>query len=810
MTHETRRIDPLLALGVATAVGPPLLLSPWVTGAVLMLAVVLTHRACPRWLPWAGALLAIVAAVRTHRALRVADEGHQRTVVALTPPRRCEFEGEVVRSPVVITAAGSLQEPAGSAELGRARIDVRVLTGTCEQGPAPNTIVRLHGGPETAVRGATLEIVADMAAVQRFDNPGSLEPALGLALSGVTASGRFIDARTVERGRGLRAAIDRARARVRRRIEASFSRDVAPLARALVLGETDLIEGDREAFRDSGLAHLLAVSGTHLVLAVLAFVRLLTFLLLRINVLARRLDVRRIAAALGLPLALIYADFAGGGGSAWRAAVMLAAALLTRVFARRASPSRCLAFALAGPALMDPLVLADASFALSLAATSALMLTAEHRDSGATAPRLGRLRAMMRVTLAATLGTAPVLLLLGARLPLHGVAANLLAAPVGELVALPASLLHAGAWWAPPVESRLAALAGGGLRLVRAIAFSASTGPLATIRLPPPTALELGILAVGTLAMFRTRPLRLWILALTMTALGGAEWIASVQGKPKDGLRITALDVGQGDSLLVDFPDGRAMLIDGGGMVGSGIDIGKRVLLPELAARRRRRLDVVVITHPHPDHFLGLLSALPELEVGELWESGLASATQPDGPLARLIEMLIKRGTIRRGPAELCPLSRAFGGVDVAVLAPCPAFDSSASANDNSIVLRLRYGARTALLVGDAERATETQLIEHEGRGLRADLLKVGHHGSRTSSTAEFLDAVRPELAMISSGVRNRFGHPAPITLDTLRARDVDVWRTDREGAIAFWTDGKTMRVTTAREARQALRRVSR
>ena len=280
--------------------------------------------------------------------------------------------------------------------------------------------------------------------------------------------------------------------------------------------------------------------------------------------------------------------------------------------------------------------------------------------------------------------------------------------------------------------------------------------------------------------------------------------MAHREGAPTGGLRITALDVGQGDSLLVEFPDGRAMLVDGGGMVGSGIDLGRRVLLPELAARRRRRIDIVVVTHPHPDHFLGFLTALPELEVGEVWESGLASATDPDGALARLLRTLGDRGAVLRRPAELCRGTHSFGGAEVRVLAPCPGFDGLASANDNSIVLQLRLGSRSALLVGDAERETEARLVATYGTSLKADLLKVGHHGSRTSSTPAFLAAVAPEVAIISSGVRNRFGHPARVTLDALASRSIDVRRTDRKGAIVFWTDGKTFGLTNIVDARRA------
>ena len=800
MRRDVTRFDPVLVLGIACAAGPPLVLAPLVTAATLVVGLVLAWGALPRaWPPFLLAL-AVLAGVRAESALERADLEHRAVAERLSPPQRCELRGRIARSPIVVGGAAG---PSALA-LGRARFDVDVLGGVCEHGPAPLTRVRLYEGPEDAARGDVFDLVVDLAAVQRFDNPGLTDPRLALASSLVTASGRIVDASRGQGGVGVRAAIDHFRSHVRRRIESSLPADVAPLSRALVLGETDLDEGDRAAFQGSGLAHLLAVSGTHLVIAVMAFVRLLGAALVRINWLARRGDARCLAAALGVPLAVAYADFAGGSGSAWRAAVMLGCALVTRALGEKPNGTRCLAFALLGPVLIEPLATADASFLLSLAATSALMAMPRGASSDRTQFIVHHVGEAIRTTVAATLATAPILLLLGAALPIHGVAANLLAAPIGELIALPASLLHAGLWWAPPLEGALATIAAGALRTVQAIAHAAADSPGATWALPPPTAVELAVCALSVLAVACWKSRRWLVGGAAIAALVAAEIVAHREGAPTGGLRITALDVGQGDSLLVEFPDGRAMLVDGGGMVGSGIDLGRRVLLPELAARRRRRIDIVVVTHPHPDHFLGFLTALPELEVGEVWESGLASATDPDGALARLLRTLGDRGAVLRRPAELCRGTHSFGGAEVRVLAPCPGFDGLASANDNSIVLQLRLGSRSALLVGDAERETEARLVATYGTSLKADLLKVGHHGSRTSSTPAFLAAVAPEVAIISSGVRNRFGHPARVTLDALASRSIDVRRTDRKGAIVFWTDGKTFGLTNIVDARRA------
>ena len=204
-----------------------------------------------------------------------------------------------------------------------------------------------------------------------------------------------------------------------------------------------------------------------------------------------------------------------------------------------------------------------------------------------------------------------------------------------------------------------------------------------------------------------------------------------------------------------------------------------------------------MLSHPHPDHYLGLTKGLAAVRVGELWDTGQGEAEGAGGAYADLLASLRMRGARVLRPGELCG-ARDVGGATVEVLAPCPAHDAMRGANDNSFVVRVRYGERAILFVGDAEHEEETTLLRASAPSLRADVLKVGHHGSRTSSTAPFVAAVRPSLAVLSVGVRNRFGHPHPRTLATLSAAGVRALRTDRDGAVTVETDGRALRVTTA------------
>lgn len=806
--------DPIVLVALCLLASAALALAPIATAlAAMVITVALRRRAGPVTRAVAlGAML--LGGLRARAALARGEALHQRTTALLPAPSRCEGEGTVMSSPVVMrgreepparspTAAGEPLSPV--LVRTEARIDVAIDAGACGEREIPRASplhARLYGAPEDLARGDRVAIVADLAPVHLFLNEGSADPRPAIARSLVSASGGALEVRRLTRARGIAALIDHARAHVRARIEASYHPEARALGRALVLGETDLDPLDDEAFRVSGLSHLLAVSGTHLVIAVAGFAAALRALLVRIPPLAARLDAERVSSACAVPAAWIYADFAGGSGSAVRAAAMLSAAMLARALGRRPNAVRSFAWSLLIFGALDPLLACDVSFALSAAATAGL--TSLKRPIAAfmvhgPAP-VQKLLDATATTLAAMAGCTPILMLLSPTLPLLGLAANLVAAPLGELAALPICLAHAALGFSPAAEQGAAWVGSGALLGVRAIArLSASTGTALPVPRPTPAALAVIAVALACAWAAETRRRRALAILAGFAAWALCEAAAVRAGAPRGLLRISVLDVGQGDAALIDLPDGSAILVDGGGFVGSPVDTGARVLLPVLRARRRRALAAAVLSHPHPDHFGGLNTTLPALSVGALWDSGQGEDQGAGPAYASLLAGLRARGVPVLRPGDLCGAPHGFGGATIEVLAPCPSFAPDEGANDNSLVLRITYGRRRALLVGDAEHAAEEALARRYGSALRADFLKVGHHGSRTSTSAAFLDLVSPEVATISCGVRNRFGHPHPNTLATLARRGVTTLRTDRGGEIVWETDGE--RVSVSRPA---------
>jgi competence protein ComEC len=259
---------------------------------------------------------------------------------------------------------------------------------------------------------------------------------------------------------------------------------------------------------------------------------------------------------------------------------------------------------------------------------------------------------------------------------------------------------------------------------------------------------------------------------------------------PRNALLVEAIDVGQGDSLLLITPEGKTLLVDGGGFGGGprqapqDFDIGEQVVSEALWSRGIRRLDVVALSHAHSDHMGGLPSVLRNFRPAELWVGNNPHVAAYNALLDEAAELHVRVKTLRAGD------SFPLGETQVSVLAPFASYQPGPEpGNNDSLVMRVAFGATSVLLEGDAEAPVEEAMLAEPG--LASTLLKVGHHGSITSTRPEFLDRVAPQWAVISCGLRNRYGHPRKEVLEELEAAGVRTFSTDINGAACFRLDGK-------------------
>jgi competence protein ComEC len=315
----------------------------------------------------------------------------------------------------------------------------------------------------------------------------------------------------------------------------------------------------------------------------------------------------------------------------------------------------------------------------------------------------------------------------------------------------------------------------------------------------------MGLLGAAVATWSGRRPVsgarQIGVAALCVAVLG--LWYGQASLPPRD-LMVTVLDVGQGDAILVQSPAGRVALIDGGGEIGAertGWDVGLMRVVPALRRAGVRRVDLVMLSHPHEDHVGGLPAVLENFTIGLVLDPGVP---HPSPSYMRLLR-LVEAGRIPYRTARAGVVVDLGGGVALTVVyppEPIPLVGGD-PVHAGAVISRLTYGATAMLLTGDAEGPAEHYLLER-GATLASQVLKVGHHGSRTSTTPEFVSAVRPIYAVISLGADNNFGHPHRVTLATLEAASVAVFRTDLVGAVRLASDGRSWNVETARRRSDA------
>jgi competence protein ComEC len=701
------------------------------------------------------------------------------------------------------------------------------------EAPADTSMRLFHYGDRLSFRGK-------LSLPHNFRNPGAFDYQQYLTENGIVAIGSA-KADTVELLHGFRGSrVELWRTRLRRslidRIQLLWAPDKAALLNALLIGENSFLGRETlTEFQRTGTYHVLVISG--LKVAILALV---------IFWLLRRMRISHVIAGIFTVLITAgYAFLTGVGAPVWRATLMLALYLGAKSLYRPKSILNTIGAAALALLLVDPSALLGASFQLSFLCvlviagigtpilartTQPLSCALRSLDStsydSALAPSLAQVRLDLRMVagrmqrflgirfpLIALSSTVRALLFgceflvistvlqAGFALPMayyfHRAAlvslpANILAVPLTEIVMI-AAIAALSASYVSLTLAKIPAMAAG-------VALQAMAGSvrwlgalrIADTRVPTPQLIVI-LLSTGAvvLAMVLSR-CRWWLATAGFVALGiSAFWICAVPPHPQlrpEVLELTAIDVGQGDSILLVSPQGRTLLVDGGGVpfwMHSDLDIGEDVVSPYLWSRGFHQLDFVALTHAHADHMAGLTAVLANFHPRELW-LGVDSPSPELHALLREAEALGIPVILHKAGDSL-----DLGGAKIAVLSPPRDQESRIShPNDESLVMKVSYGQTSALLEGDAEKKTERQVVDENPQ---ADLLKVAHHGSATSTIPELLAVVHPRFAVISVGARNVYGHPRQEVLERLADSHVQTFRTDMDGAVTFYLDGKTV-----------------
>ncbi len=753
--------------------------------------------------------------------------------VAHRPGPRPELDAE---GPVIL--AGCVVEPP-------------VLAGdrqrfVLELEPGARAQVSLYGeerGPDLAY-GQQIELDARVRRPHNFLNPGAFDYVRYLARRDVywTASARPSGVRVLPGRCGSRfvEAVTHLRTAALERIAQLYGGRPyeTGMMQAILIGETYQLERVwTENFRSTGTFHALVISGTHV--AVLA-----AFLMFVLRLL---LVPRGAAACVTVLAAWLYALVTGWQAPCVRSAAGFTLFLIGRFFYRRQSGVNLLAAVAIGFLVLDPEQLFEPSFQLSFLAVAFIVLFAAPllerttaplargmgglRDTGRDRhlePRVAQFRVEMRliietlrlytriparslapavaatvrslcyvfelavVSAAGQLGLILPMVMYFHRVGFSGLTANLLVVPLmGLVVPVGFVAIFTGWRWVASLAAVLLALS------ERVVRWHAAVEPRWFIPTPP-VWLAIAVAAALTLAALANRSAVRWraLAALPLACvLALLVWHPFPPQVVRGQFEATAIDVGQGDSLLLAFPDGRLMAMDGGGIPTFGhrtarLEIGADVVSPYLWHRSIRRLDTVVMSHAHEDHAGGLAALIENFRPRELWAGPV-----PETPLWCKL-----RETARRAGTRLVTLRAGstfdYGGARIEVLAPAADYQPADRVrDDDSLALRITWGRHSFLFTGDMQPFVEAGLSSGD---LRADVLKVAHHGSRRSTTPYFLDAVRPGFALISVGIDNTYGHPHPDVLERLRERGTAVLRTDRLGQITVRSDGRRLTVDTA------------
>jgi competence protein ComEC len=798
-------LSALLTAALATGIAMGVISTPPRAFVVLLLCGAWTSSLLTYLRGYRRVQMASIAVLTTGAGWALAS---QSMAAAMYPPLRALFDDRLGDDPVTIE--GRLRHDGVLTEAGVVlRVDVeRIDVNGAFEAAVAGVSVGVGGAPrsddvERWRAGRLIRAPVLLRRPARYLNRGlgDQERALarrGIALVGTIKSASLIE--IVERGRWW----EEAAAAVRARTRAALRRHVVPRAEQSSAIATAILIGDRAGLtpdlerrlQEAGTYHVIAISGGNI--AILATGLLFTFGVLGVR--------GRVAAAMVVGALASYALIAAGGASVLRATMMASLYLGVRLIDQRTAAANAVSLTAAFVLLATPLAIVDVGFWLTFGATIALLQAGKGWKAEQEATKAERAFRLVVSVIAATaaveIALLPVAAFVFQRVTIAGLLLNVAALPAMTLLQVAAmGVVALDAVGCDPGAALLGRAVHAGTLVLTDSTRLLDYAPWLTWRVSPPHIVVVGVyyvlLLFSLIAAARRWP-RVSRAAILSGACGLFVWIAAapaahVRARGDGRLHLSLLDVGQGDAMLVTFPNGRTLLLDTGGVSLRGeFDVGDRVIGPAIRARELLTLDYLAITHADPDHIGGAVAVARDFGPLEVWWGVPVANHEATHALRREAEQRRSSWrTLQRGDRL------EIGEVELRVHHPPPPdWERQRVRNDDSLVIEVRYGNVSMLLTGDISRAVEHDLLATLDL-LPTVILKVPHHGSATSSSVEFVEHVRAAVALIGVGRGNPYGHPVRAVLDRLQDAGAQVFRTDLDGQVDVVTDGREVKVTT-------------
>ncbi|MEK6713909.1 MAG: DNA internalization-related competence protein ComEC/Rec2 [Nitrospirota bacterium] len=659
--------------------------------------------------------------------------------------------------------------------------------------------------------GDTIRFTGRLKKIRGFKNPGIFDYSVYVSRKGIRASAGSGKKENIikigEQGNPLLKRIYIWRENIRLSMVHGLSDQSSAVLQAMIIGTTgDLTPELRDKFTAAGVTHILSISGSHL-----GFVTLLIFFITRY--LLTHLPYRffllmtiyttpsKIAAFITLPPIIFYTFLSGGEVATIRSLIMAIVFLSAILIERDDDPINTLVIAALLVLIWDPQGLFDISFQLSYIAVLAMIISVSRLPemnndedvSGERGKWRRKLILFLMLTVSSTVSTAPIVAHYFNQITWVGLLSNMIiipyagftVVPIGLLTSCIGLILNAGVIPLAMLNELLLTI------FLRLIDFFA-TFPLSVIHTPSP-----GIIFIILLYLFFISLLFLknrWAKMLSVISISSLLLLAgcSLFSKGNAGTtRVTFLDVGQGDSALIEFPGREIMIVDGGGTFSGTFDIGRSVVAPYLWNKGVRTIDYMVLSHPQTDHAEGLVYLLDKFHVGEVWTNGMKS------PATYLFDRIIQDKGIRHLKVNRNMEDKIIGGCRIHILNPPlllseSQISNSKLSNDLSVVMRVACKDKSFLFTGDIE-AGRMREISSGNSFLNSSVIKVPHHGAKGSVENSFISSVNPDIAVISAGYQNSYRHPSPEAISAYNEIGAAIYRTDLDGAVILETgNGKT------------------